>query len=338
MSLPDLRFTPPPLLPIPRIRLIKHAHVGLELQGADVVDVLGEGVDLPRGFLANLLRHEAERAVHGERVDLGLARGLQPVEVEEGLGDRPAHGQEAVVAEDERAVAAEVVHQPFLLAFAHDRAFVLVIADGAVEERRIQADGQEAAFQRRHRHAGRRVRVHDAVRVRRALVDRAVDGVAGCVHRPFGVAHDLALQRDLDQVGRRHLAVAEPKGVDEEVPLRPRHAHREVAVDRLVPAEMLDQPVGGGELHAELGLLGHELDCLERCRGSPGSGCAHRSSLPVTLRVYASKWTSALPPLRHGRTRSGHPRRARPQGRARGMQRPPAGEPDRRRCPEQVRA
>ena len=49
-----------PLFPIPRIRLIQHAHEGLELQRADVADVRGEIVDLAERRLAHLFRHRHE--------------------------------------------------------------------------------------------------------------------------------------------------------------------------------------------------------------------------------------------------------------------------------------
>lgn len=49
-----------PLLPIPRIRLIQHAHEGLELQRADVAHVSGEIVDLAQRLLAHLFRHMHE--------------------------------------------------------------------------------------------------------------------------------------------------------------------------------------------------------------------------------------------------------------------------------------
>lgn len=56
---------------------------------------------------------------------------------------------------------------------------------------------------------------------------------------------------DLDEVGGRHLVVAEAVGVDQEVRLRPRHARRQMAVDQFGPAEVVDQAVGRGQLHPE---------------------------------------------------------------------------------------
>ena len=75
-----------------------------------------------------------------------------------------------------------------------------------------------------------------------------MDDEAGLVHRVAGVLDHVAIDVDLHQVRRRDLVVVEAEGVDQEVDVGARHAHRQVAVDQLGPAEVVDQPVGGRQL------------------------------------------------------------------------------------------
>ncbi len=65
----------------------------------------------------------------------------------------------------------------------------------------------------------------------------------------------MAVHVDLDQAGGGHLLEHQLIGIEQEMMLRPRHARGEVGEDQIVPAIISDQPVGGGEIDADLPLL-----------------------------------------------------------------------------------
>ena len=63
-------------------------------------------------------------------------------------------------------------------------------------------------------------------------------------------------------------------GIEQEMMLGPRHARRKMGEDEVVPAIMSDQPVGGGEIDADLPFLGadlvlHRRDLDRRQRRAP---------------------------------------------------------------------
>ena len=68
----------------------------------------------------------------------------------------------------------------------------------------------------------------------------------------------LPFEVDLDQVRRAHLRVVQAERVDQVVPVLVRHAQRDVVVDQLGPAEVVEDAVRGGELHAGVPLGGAE--------------------------------------------------------------------------------
>src|SRR6185312_7752624 len=107
-------------------------------------------------------------------------------------------------------------------------AFVIMEGDVVVEEHRRLRQRQESTIEHRERHAGLGVQVYDAAHFWPRSMDRAVDREAGSVDGIGRVADDLAVEIELDQVGRGYLLEGEAERVDEEVMLRPGHPRRDM--------------------------------------------------------------------------------------------------------------
>jgi hypothetical protein len=170
-----------------------------------------------------------------------------------------------VIAQDHRLVRAEVLHQPLALGELDRRAFVVVVADVALEADRRLADRKQAALHRRHRHAGARVRMQDAGHVAARAVDRAVDDVAGAVHVvvAVGLPDHLAVEIDLGEARGGDLLVRETVQVDEDmmplVALPSGDASRDVVVGEVGHPVVVDQAIAGREIHSGLPFLGADL-------------------------------------------------------------------------------
>ena len=145
------------------------------------------------------------------------------------------------------------------------RPFVVMIADVPDETDRGLRQRQEPARHRRHRHAGAGVGVQHALHFGPRLVDRAVDHVAGFVDAVVGVGlpDDVALYVDLDQARGGDLLVDHAVEVDEEMILRARDARRDVIVDQVGHAVLVDQAIAGGEIDACLPFFRRDL-CADR--------------------------------------------------------------------------
>src|SRR5262249_22774936 len=82
----------------------------------------------------------------------------------------------------------------------------------------------------------------------------------------------IAVEIDLDQVRGRHLIEQQPEAVEQEMAGLTGHARRDVGVDQVGPAEVLDQPVARREIDPLLPLGGTEVraggpaDCGESTR------------------------------------------------------------------------
>ncbi|MCY1185107.1 hypothetical protein D9M73_258580 [compost metagenome] len=85
----------------------------------------------------------------------------------------------------------------------------------------------------------------------------------------------MAIEVDLDQIGRGDFVEHQPVGVDQKVMLRPRNAHRDVGEDQIGHAKVRDQPVTGCQLLTQALLGGAAFGCqvggdvVHSC-GSPG--------------------------------------------------------------------
>jgi hypothetical protein len=82
-------------------------------------------------------------------------------------------------------------------------------------------------------------------------VDGAVDDEARRVHGPLARRELLAVRVDLHQAARGDLLEEHPVGVDEERVVLARDAGRDVREDEVVPAEVGDEAVAGGEIDPE---------------------------------------------------------------------------------------
>ncbi len=119
----------------------------------------------------------------------------------------------------------------------------------------VCAIGSKSALHRRHRHPGRGVGVGDAVDVVAGGMDGAVDHEPRTVDTVIrGVEQNVAIEVDLNQARRRDLLIQHAVWVDEELPILPRNAARNVVGGHFGHAIHLGQPVGGRELHACLPL------------------------------------------------------------------------------------
>src|SRR5882672_7112055 len=93
------------------------------------------------------------------------------------------------------------------------------------------------------------------MRIRNRAMNRGMDDEARAVHRPGGLAQRIALDIDEQKARRRDLAVVQAERIDQEARLRAWHAQRDVVEDELVPAEHVEDAIGGGELDAQRLLL-----------------------------------------------------------------------------------
>ena len=124
---------------------------------------------------------------------------------------------------------------------------------------------QQALVLRGDGHAGERVHVPDAARVRARSVDRAVDDEAGLVRLVALRLYRVAIEVDLHEVGCSDLVEAQAVRVDEEMVVAAGNARADVRVDQLRPAEMVGDAVRGGELHAQVPFAAGEVRAGGEC-------------------------------------------------------------------------
>ena len=150
-------------------------------------------------------------------VDLRAAGHFELVHGVERLADRRPAGQQPVVAQDQRIVRAEILHDPLALIEIDRRPLIGVITDMAMEADAGLVEGQQPALHRRDRHPCARMRVQHAFHVGARLVDGAVDDVARFVDAVIGVGlvQDVAFEIDLHEARRGDLAIEEPVEIDE---------------------------------------------------------------------------------------------------------------------------
>src|SRR5688572_3969253 len=140
------------LFPERRISAIEHSQHRRPLQRGDVAALAR--LEALVGALDRLRVGIVELGVARHRHQLRLAGALQPVHHDECLAHGASDRQQAVVAQDQRRAVAQVAHQALLLVQVDRRSLVVVIGDFA-EEHRVLRQRQQAAFERRDRHARR---------------------------------------------------------------------------------------------------------------------------------------------------------------------------------------
>ena len=153
-----------------------------------------------------------------------------------------------MVAQDHRAVAAELGDEPRLLLGAEGEALVIVVGDVAPEAHRMLRQRQQAGLQRGHRDAGVGVQVDHAVGIGPGAMHRAVDGEAARVGGAAAAVDHPAVEVDHQQAGGGDLVEAEAEGVDQEGVGAAGQAQRQVGVDQVAPAVAGGEPVSGGEV------------------------------------------------------------------------------------------
>ena len=89
-----------------------------------------------------------------------------------------------------------------------------------------------------------------------SIVACRADRVAGSVDAIGRVVQHIAVEVDLDQVGRRDLVIYRPVGVDQDLVILARDPRRDMVEVEVVPAVMEHQPVTGGEIDAHLPFFG----------------------------------------------------------------------------------
>ena len=97
--------------------------------------------------------------------------------------------------------------------------------------------------------------MHVADRIRafaQLLVEVGVLGEARLVDHVLRRSDIVALDVDLDEVRRGHFIVEQPEGVDEKDIFLPRNGNRNVIVDTLAPAEMIENAIAGCQVLSRL--------------------------------------------------------------------------------------
>jgi hypothetical protein len=86
-----------------------------------------------------------------------------------------------------------------------------------------------------------------------------VDGETSGVNREFGLRQLVAVQVDLHQAAGRDLVKHQAIRVDQKVVLGAGEPGADVGVDQVAPAIVRNQPVGGGQIDAQLPFFGADL-------------------------------------------------------------------------------
>ena len=142
-----------------------------------------------------------------------------------------------------------LVLQPLALVHVKRDAFVIVVSEPVVEPHRPLRERQQPLFQRADRDVGLGMGVDDALDVGPAEIDRAMNDDPGVDRLIFGRLDQMAVRNiDFQQVRGGDLVEHQPGGVDQHLVGVARHPRRIMGQYQIVPAEMRDQPVAGGEI------------------------------------------------------------------------------------------
>src|SRR3954471_23915197 len=209
--------------------------------------------------VVRLLRHlgvDVHDLARGLRDELHLAGALHGDEPPHGGVDARAHGQQAVVAKDDRLVVAEGVRDALALLDVGDDAGVVVEERVVVVERRdVLRDRLERLAERRQRAPIGRMRVRSTDDVGTRGVHLRVDRERPLVD-VVAALDDVTAVVDPDQVGRPDVRERHAEGVDPERVRLDRVTCGDVARDAFLEAELREQTETGRQpLLAMLPLL-----------------------------------------------------------------------------------
>src|SRR5215813_648517 len=105
--------------------------------------VVGPAIELAGGVLGQIGRQLDQLGTHRHCGDLHLAALFQVDHGEESALNRRAACQQAMVAQDQRVVLAEVARQPRALVELKGAALVIVVAEAIVEAHRLVGNRQQ---------------------------------------------------------------------------------------------------------------------------------------------------------------------------------------------------
>ena len=166
--------------------------------------------------------------------------------------NRPAHGQQAVVAQNQVIGFAQIGLQTRLLGSVEGDAFVVVVGQRRQNEGGLLAERQQTALLCADGDAGARVRVQHTTRIFTHLMHAAVNRETSRVYGKGRFAQFVATLVDFDQAGRGDFIKHQAIRVDQKVMFWPRNARADVGEHQVAPAVGGDQAVTGGQVNAEL--------------------------------------------------------------------------------------
>ena len=141
-----------------------------------------------------------------------------------------------MIAQDEDCLALDVVDNAWLFVCVDGGPLEIVIPDPAHDGQRLLAVRQQSVLLHGDGGAVAAVGVQHAMPLVAGHVDRPVNNETGWVHRVVALAQQIAVTVDLDQGRCGDLLEEHAERVEQEMLLRPRHAHRDMGEEEIVPA------------------------------------------------------------------------------------------------------
>ena len=205
--------------------------------------------------LTHMIRRNDDLFTRGLRQKLRFTGTLQKVHAHKGLRHRIAHGQQAVIAQNDARLIGDVGNQAvFFFAIKHD-AFIGVIGHIMADREGRLAHRQQTIFQRGHRNALFGMGVDDAMGVFAGHVNGAVDGETGGVQHVVGVLKGVSVHVHLHEGRGCDLFKQQAKGIEQKMMLGPGNTHREMGKYQIIPTVMSRHAVSGGQLNPQFPLF-----------------------------------------------------------------------------------
>src|SRR3984893_7041689 len=157
------------------------------------------------------LRDRLKLAAPGQRVNLDPARRLDSVHPHEGLAHRLSDRHQAVIAQDQDSLVAEVARDAWSLADVRGWPLEVVVCDPAHPRQGFLTHRQQALSLRDHLGTNPLLGVLYPGHVGRRYVDGAVDHEPGGVRRIVRLAQEIAVLVQLDEGRRSDLVEEHPE-------------------------------------------------------------------------------------------------------------------------------
>jgi hypothetical protein len=153
--------------------------------------------------------------------------------------------------------AVEIANQLRRHVVVEFEAFEFVIFHLSVEAERMLVDRQQAEFVRRYAHAVHRMGMQCRIQVRAGFEQTGMDDQGAALDRLYiRIRQNVAVEINLQQRGRRHLAKHPVGALDQHLIRFSRHPKSEMIVGQVVDAVMRQHAVTGREFDAGRPLLG----------------------------------------------------------------------------------